>query len=273
MKRRAAVLALLFIGLAGGALAQESKQIDEALVALRDGDARARSDAIDLLGHVQTAASRAEVTSALRAATHDEDPNLRALAISSLVRVDGSGALDDCLRLLVDPDRSVRIFAVNALWQTFPYPTPVPASCAPGIAAALDRCDGDLRRDLFNLLTCVRPLRASLPLLLERWRETASCPFPAVGEGHLELAQALRREALPERRQVLCEWLTQVLHELGPRGAAALPELVPLLEHDDPRQRRLAAEWLGGMGPAAAPGLVGLVALLEDEDADVREEA
>lgn len=56
-----------------------------------------------------------------------------------------------------------------------------------------------------------------------------------------------------------------VLAQLGP---AALPAVVVLLQHDDPDQRKFAADILGELGrPEAVPGLV---AALDDVDANVR---
>lgn len=273
MRRSAWGLWLVLALLCGSVAAQESKEIDEALAALREGDQRERSSAIALLGRVQTPASRAAVSAALRAATHDEDASLRGLAISSLVRVAGSEALDDCLRLLSDPDHYVRIYALNALGRTFPDPAPLPASCVPRVAAALERCDTDQQRELLQLLVRVRPLSASLPLLLERWRESSSCYFSASGQGHVELVQALRHEASPERRRVLQTWASQAFHQVGQRGVSAVPELVHLLRDERAAQRRLAAEWLTELGPGAAPALPGLVLLLEDERVEVRDAA
>lgn len=56
-------------------------------------------------------------------------------------------------------------------------------------------------------------------------------------------------------------------------GAAAVPQVIPLLHHSDPAVRRQAADILAQMGPAAQQAVPTLVGMLNDPDLQVRKAA
>ena len=59
-------------------------------------------------------------------------------------------------------------------------------------------------------------------------------------------------------------------NSLGPGACAAVPQLIPLLEDQEPLVRRCAAEALGNIGPGAAAALPYLEKLLEEKDEYIR---
>lgn len=60
------------------------------------------------------------------------------------------------------------------------------------------------------------------------------------------------------------------LAQLGPAAAAAIPNILPMLQHRHPLYRYLTAETLGAMGPSAAEGLSALEQARNDPDPVVR---
>lgn len=63
--------------------------------------------------------------------------------------------------------------------------------------------------------------------------------------------------------------IAKTLGTMGPAGAAAVPELRSLLARQAMWPRYAAVDALGRMGPAAAPALPAIVALTKDPDREV----
>ena len=78
--------------------------------------------------------------------------------------------------------------------------------------------------------------------------------------------------ALPRLCQALqhdqaCYWACLALAELGPKAAAAVPHLKPVLRHQDPEVRMQALAALGEIGPAAQPLVPEVIAALQNDEA------
>jgi hypothetical protein len=94
-----------------GLVRADASALEVAVGALADRDARVRRVAATVLGDLDAPAA----TSALIEALHDDDDDVRADAVRSLVRSGANLALADILRLVVDPTPSVRLATVQAI--------------------------------------------------------------------------------------------------------------------------------------------------------------
>jgi len=79
------------------------------------------------------------------------------------------------------------------------------------------------------------------------------------------LVEALPTADIPTKINILTAFKS-----LGPRACAAVPQLIPLLEDQEPLVRRCTAEALGNIGPDAAAALPYLEKLLEEKDEYIR---
>ena len=118
-------------------------------------------------------------------------------------------------------------------------------------------------------LGVVEPLIDALTSSDADLRHVAGYGFPPLGAAAVAPLLDLLDGAGPD----LCVQVADILGDIGPRAADALPALVQLCRHEDPRVRQYAVESVGIVGQAASAAPIEVVDLLRDEDALVRHHA
>lgn len=118
-------------------------------------------------------------------------------------------------------------------------------------------------------LGSVEPLIEALTRSDEDLRFVAGYGFPPLGAAAVTPLLDLLDGAGPE----LCVQVADILGDIGPRAADALPVLIQLCHHRDPRVRQYAIESVGIVGQVASEAPLELVEGLRDEDALVRHHA
>jgi HEAT repeat protein len=206
---------------------------------LRDRDPNIRVVGAHALGNIGSTPA----LQALIATLVDKSPAVRAAAVTALGSM-GEGAISSApeIRLrLSDRDLRVRVAAARAFWQV----TGDTVEALPVLVAALKE-----------------PNAWDAALALGAMREAASNAVPA-------LIEVIQREKVS---RPLREMPVSAL-ALGKIGAPAVPGLIEVTTHPDPRVRTSAAMALGFIGGKADAALPHLVPLLRDSNADVRRAA
>jgi uncharacterized protein (TIGR02996 family) len=174
-------------------------------------------------------------------------------------------ALPALAALLTDPDEWVRQAAIAAVGKVG-----APAEAARVLRPCFRDRQGGVRAAAVRLCRELGP--ASLPLLPEMLDLLATEEEYSIST---ELHRALGglAAAAPEAVAALRELLRApgpmrlqacfALAQSGPGAAAAVPELLALLDSDEEMARRAAAEALGRMGPAAAVAVPRLLRWVE----------
>jgi HEAT repeat protein len=151
-----------------------------------------------------------------------------------------------------------------------PAPGPEPAASEPGapadpLAGLEPMPEMDLPEPVAAMeLDCAEPPR---PVAI--WRRLCLFADKAEYEQHPEAARKLLamggekvvpqlRRALRSDKPLVVEWAAKVCKDLGPKAAAAVPELAAMQRRDGlewHRPQQMALEALGAIGPAAEPAL------------------
>lgn len=118
-------------------------------------------------------------------------------------------------------------------------------------------------------LGLVEPLLEALKSSDADLRCIAGYGFPPLGAG----AVAPLLDLLDGADADLCVQVADILGDIGPRAADALPVLIQLCRHDDPRVRHYAIESVGIVGQSESEAPVELVDAIRDPDAIVRHHA
>ncbi|MDE0451426.1 MAG: phytanoyl-CoA dioxygenase family protein [Gammaproteobacteria bacterium] len=118
-------------------------------------------------------------------------------------------------------------------------------------------------------LGSVEPLIEALTSSDEDLRFVAGYGFPPMGAAAVAPLLGLLDGAGTE----LCVQVADILGDIGPRAFDALPVLIQLCHHGDPRVRQYAIESVGIVGQVASEAPVELVDGLRDDDALVRHHA
>ena len=240
--------------------------------ALRSRNKAIRFHAAQVLRDMGTDASPA--TSPLVILLRDRDPTIRVVTAHALGNIGNTPALEALIATLVDKSPAVRAAAVTSVGSIGQRA----ASSAPQVRQRLS--DRDLRvrvaaaRALWQItgeaVESVPVLVAALKqpnawdsaLALGAMREAASNAVPA-------LIDVIQREKVS---RPLREMPVSAL-ALGKIGAPAVPGLIEVTTHPDPKVRTSAAMALGFIGSKADAALPHLVPLLRDNHADVRRAA
>jgi HEAT repeat protein len=216
-----------------------SRATSALVLLLRDRDPTIRVVSAHALGNI----GNTPALQALVATLADKSPAVRAAAVTALGIMD-QGAISSAPQIrqrLADRDLRVRVAAARALWQI----TGEAIEAVPVLVAALKE-----------------PNAWDSALALGAMREAASNAVPA-------LIDVIQREKVS---RPLREMPVSAL-ALGKIGAPAVPGLIEVTAHPDPRVRTSAAMALGLIGGKADAALPHLVPLLRDSNADVRRAA
>jgi HEAT repeat protein len=191
-----------------------TKNLDQMQVLVRDPDVRIRRAAVEVLEELEEKAL--PVLGALIAATKDPDRFVRwtaAKAIGTLPPEQAGPAILALATMLADPDINIRIAAGTSLEAMGPYGKPA----VPAMAQAIRTGDVEARLAVLYALLKVGP-------------EAAQQAVPSL--------ILVLGTADPRVVKSACE----VIAEIGPPAAEAIPTLRRLLGHDDAEVRAAASE-------------------------------
>jgi HEAT repeat protein len=235
--RRSAALAL---ARAGGP--NSHRAVPELLDALHSRDPEVRRQAAAASAGLRPPEPR--TVRGLQQVLDDPDPSVRAAAVRALAAYGHSARLTATQldKVLGDSDLTVRYYAYKALSQA-----------VPGGAERLKAAASDARADQASRLFALSALAGADNV-----------------RGRVDLLRKLLRG---EKDAEVRRAAAVLLGEMGSRAREALPELVPLLEADDPGLRLAAVGAVGAMGPYAGPHVPGLARLLRDPRAVVQARA
>lgn len=222
-----------------------------------------RVQAVAFLGRVPTP----EAEAAILAATEDLSSAVRRAAAAALKSGAGPRTLKALLRLLEDPDRDVRIAAIDALGATKQTAAVTP------LAARVERESDEqvLEKivDALGVIGAPEAVEALLGLLDHTPRDSIrwSCINSLGKIGDARAAERLRPYLNPsypaDVRQVTMEALGKL------KDPAALPRLAEILRSDpNEKLRQTAAAALGFMAPVEAVEAILLPAYLRPEETE-----
>lgn len=196
---------------------------------LQADDHETRVEAIDRLG--LAGSTQPKVVEALTSQLDDPDAMVRAHAAVSLGRlgVKDEHAVDKLIEVATDPDGRVRRVALRALTRI----GPPPEQFLPLLGKKLRDADPSVRVHALNALANIG--KPAVPLLIE----------------------ALQRDKD-------AFWACLVLAEIGPDAQAAVPELLRLVDHENPEVRREALLALAEIGEGSPETISKIAGLLED---------
>jgi HEAT repeat protein len=261
-----------------GAAGKEA--VPALLVALKDPDARVRSNAAVSLCAIDRTHSR-EAVSVLVAALDDPNPYTRAMMALSLggLGPEARGAVPALLKALKDPEAGVRRQAAMALGQIGPGEGGDAKEVVAALIAAVK--DPATRQGAVGALVNFGSAAAdAVPVLLEVLKEgDASVRVDAIqilgfgGRAAASKVVPVLMAALEDPDEMARGCATRALGMIGPTAQKAVPALLGVLQSARPGHRRDAAEALGRIGPAAKEAVLPLTAALKDQDREVRIEA
>ncbi len=206
-----------------------------------------------------------EVGKALIERSHDEDPEIRQQATQALSEFKTEAARTRLFELLKDRDRKTRFFAAFSLarQQVFPdeaIPVFIEALCDKGggnrsnAACYLKDFGARAAPAIPHLIACLKDREAG------SWSQKALVATKdAIGENIQALAALLDDKDGEVRERV-----AEVMAQIGPAAAPAVPQLVNALSHSDDVTRREAMEAIAAIGPGAKEAIPELVKILGD---------
>ena len=218
----------------------------------------------EALAHIGPAAAQALVD-----ALQNDNTMVRLVAVQALEHMGSQSdvAVPALIRVLQDSDTSLRQHAEIALINCG-------AGAVKALVQALDTPAFKNRPSLVRILGSIDTASAEL---LSRWIAFLSDPAP---ELRLAAARALAHkgksavplviDALNSTEVQVRSQAADILADIGPNAARAVPRLISLLKKDtDGHVRAAAAHALGKMRSAGAPAIPALREALKDTDRDV----
>lgn len=176
-------------------------------------------------------------------------------------------AVSDLSDLLTDADDTVRVHAVGALGEIG-----IPAALViPALAKALrDPAQAVRHRALSQFAFSVPPTEAVVPdltrLLEDKDRGIATLAQAALNSPHRQAKDRTAVYVTMLQMGSVNDYTLRQLAQLGPEASGTVPAVVPVLKHERPLYRYLAAEVLGAIGPGAKDAVPALIAALQDQD-------
>ena len=243
--------------------------------ALHDRVLYAGTSAARALRNIDLIAAR-QVMTAYLPALNAEDVQTRRSACAML---EGLGpvarpAVPALVRALDDPSETVRIHAVGALGEIG-----IPATLViPALLKALhDPARAVRQRALSQFAFSIPATEAVVPhlkqLLEDEDRGIAALALSALSSGQRQAKDPTAVYVTLLQMGNASDYALRQLAQIGPEAADTLPVLIPVLKHQRPLYRYLAAEVLGAIGPGATDAVPALIATLQDTDSVVRDSA
>jgi len=173
---------------------------------------------------------------------------------------------------LDDTSETVRMVAVGALGEIgIPATLVIPAL----VKALRDPAQTVRHRAVSQFAFSIPPSDAVVPhlkqLLEDKDRSVASLAKSALNSPHRQAKDRTAVYVTMLQMGSANDYTLRQLAQFGPEAAGTVPAVIPVLKHERPLNRYLAAEVLGAIGPGAREAVPALTAALQDEDAIVRE--
>jgi HEAT repeat protein len=216
-------------------------------------------------------ARQAMVTSLQALREDDVQTRRQACAVLGGLGPVAKPAVPDLIDLLTDADDAVRMHAVGALGEIG-----IPAALViPALAKALhDPAQAIRHRALSQFAFSIPPTEAVAPdlkhLLEDKDRGIATLAQAALNSPHRQAKDRTAVYVAALQMGSVNDYTLRQLAQFGPEAAGTVPSVIPVLKHEQPLYRYLAAEVLGAIGPGAKDGVPALIAALQDQDAVVQ---
>jgi HEAT repeat protein len=243
--------------------------------ALHDPVLYAGTTAAGALREIDLAAARQVMTSYLPALNDEEVQKRRdACAMLEAVGPVAKTAVPALSGALNDANETVRMHAASALGEIG-----IPASLViPALAKALRDPAWTVRhRALAQFAFSIPPTDAVVPqlkqLVEDENRSIATLAQAALNNPYRQGRDRTAVYVNMLQMGSVSDYTLRQLAQFGPEAAGAVPALIPVLRHDRPIYRYLAAEVLGAVGPGAKDAVPALIAALQDQDTVVRDSA
>jgi HEAT repeat protein len=224
---------------------------------------------IDLVG-----ARQAMVASLQALADGDVQTRRKACAVLGGLGPVAKPAVPDLIAVLTDGDDSTRMHAVGALGEIG-----IPATLViPALAKALqDPAQAVRHRALSQFAFSITPTDAVVPylkqLVEDKNRSIATLANAALNSPHRQAKDRTAVYVTMLQTGSANDYALRQLAQFGPEAAGTVPAVIPVLKHERPLYRYLAAEVLGAIGPGATEAVPALIAVLQDQDPVVRDSA
>ncbi len=214
-----------------------------------------------------------DINALITALASDNDADVeKAIEEISHLGPKGAPAIPGLLKLLRNPNPHIRAHAAIALGQM--RKAAIPAVMA--LAKMVTDQDPDVRHAALDALAEIEPgKRLVVPLLLKALKDKDS----VVVKRAVHALANRGKDIVPAMIQALKDDRTEfyallVLHEIGPDAKDAVPAIRDVLhEANEPYQRQEAAMTLGMIGPGAAAAVPELITLLDDPESGVQHAA
>jgi HEAT repeat protein len=175
---------------------------------------------------------------------------------------------------LNDTNETVRVHAVGALGEIG-----IPATLViPALAKALhDPAQTVRHRALSQFAFSITPTDAVMPhlkqLAEDKDRSIATLANAALNSPHRQTKDRTAVYVTMLQLGSADDYALRQLAQFGPEAAGTVLAVIPVLKHERPLSRYLAAEVLGAIGPGASDAVPALIAVLQDRDSIVRDSA
>lgn len=262
---RSARLLLGLVLLSATATAQQ-RSVAQWAQELKNSDVAVQLEAARTLSALGVAARPA--VPALIEALSAQDPQVRAAAAHALgvAKPEGGPAVESLVARLADDDSHVRASAAFALGKLGDQSPPTIEAL---VKAALDP-EAVVRREVRDALRAIKPPRE---LTEELWVKTLEDADPQVVLPAMLTLAELGKDAVPALRDKLSNpvtayWACLVAAEIGPDAAELTPDLINVLQHEEPECRMEALVALGRIGSGAKGAVPAIIELLGKESFD-----
>lgn len=245
-------------------VAAEAPSVADLASAASATDPAVAIDAIDALGRLGPQAK--DALPALLQALDSPDESVRWHAERTLGSIGpaATAAVPKLLAALDNPSALVKAYAAFALGQ-------IGKDAEPAIEKLVERAfDADplVRRAVLRAIHAIgAPLEKTRPLflkILEEERPDVVLPMlHSLAEAGAQAVGPLC-EVLKDSKA--CYWACVALQDIGPAAAAAVPQLIDVLSHQQPEVRMQALLALAAIGSASAPATPEIVKLLENDE-------
>ncbi len=236
--------------------------------ALHDPVLYAGTTAAGALRKIDLVAAR-QVMTAYLPALNDDDVQTRR---NACVMLEGLGpvakpAVPALSNALSDTNETVRMHAAGALGEIG-----IPAALViPALAKALhDPAQMVRHRALAQFAFSIPPTEAVVPhlkqLVEDKDRSIATLAQAALNSPHRQAKDRTAVHVTMLQVGSANDYTLRQLAQFGPEAAGTVPAVIPVLKHERPLYRYLAAEVLGAIGPGAKDAVPALIAALHDID-------
>ena len=241
--------------------------------ALYDPVEYAGTEAARALRTIDLVAARQVMTNALLT-LKESDVQTRRRACTTLGSLGpvAKPAVFDLIDASSDGDDMVRMHAAGALGEIG-----IPATLViPALAKALhDPAQTVRHQALAQFAFSIPPTEAAVPdlkqLVEDKDRSIATLAQAALNSPHRQAKDRTAVYVTMLQMGSINDYALRQLAQFGPEAAGTVPVVIPVLKHERPLYRYLAAEVLGAIGPGAREAVPALTAALQDPDTVVRD--